>query len=253
MALCWSLDKFGPICRSTEDTALVLAALNGKDAGDPSSLDHGFNYDAATATKGLKIGYSPAWFENATETDKAVLQAVKGMGFEMVEVNLPEMPYGSLITTLEVEAAAAFEELTLTDRDDLLKWQAPQAWPNTFRGAHFLSAVEALQVDRFRRQVMEMMDGIYEKVDVIISPNFAAGLLLITNYTGTPSLTMPIAMEKRQVTQRIGGPELAEDRDPVDLPHTITMWGNMFREDQIIALGRLLEEKFRFDKNRPSL
>ncbi len=253
MALCWSLDKFGPICRSVEDTALVLSALNGAHEDDPSSLDHGFNYNGSDAAKGVKIGYSPAWFEQGTKSDKEALKKLKKMGFELKEVSLPNMPYGSLITTLEVEAAAAFEELTLSNRDDLMKWQEPQAWPNTFRGAHFHSAVEALQVDRFRRKVMQEMAKIYDEVDLLISPNFAAGLLLITNYTGTPSLTLPIAMEKRQITERIGGPKLDSDRDPVNLPHTITLWGNMFREDQIIAVGRMLEESFRFDKNRPAL
>jgi len=265
MALCWSLDKIGPICRYVEDTALVLDVLNGAHAGDASSLDHGFHYDgAADAGEDIIIGYDPAWFEDAKTSDKAVLDRIREMGFNLKEISLPDLPYGSLITTLEVEAAAAFEELTLTNRDDQMRWQENRAWPNTFRRAHFLSAVEALQVDRFRRKVMEAMAGIYDQVDVIISPNFAGNLLLITNYTGTPSLTLPVGMEERLSVPLTGQPESETPDDGLDnseeaaekpklLPHTITLWGNLFREDQILALGRLIEDGVRFHTNRPVL
>ena len=250
MALCWSLDKIGAICRQVDDTALVLAAINGQDNGDPSSLDHGFHYDSDEALKGLKIGYDPAWFENATVTDKAVLERVRKLGLSVSKIKLPDMPFGALITTLEVEAAAAFEELTLSNRDDLMRWQEDRAWPNTFRGAHFLSAVEALQVDRFRRKVMAAMADIYDQVDVIISPNFTGGMLLITNYTGTPSLTVPVGMEKRASVPLTGQPAPTESPALKLLPHTFTLWGNMFREDQILALGRKLEEGTGFYTNR---
>lgn len=253
MALCWSLDKLGPICRFSEDTALVLSALNGSDKADPCALDWGFAYDTQqSAAEDITIGYNPAWFEGATATDTAVLSLLKEMGFKLTEVTLPELPYNTLFTTVEVEAAAAFEELTLSNRDDLLKWQEPEAWPNTFRAAHFISAVEALQVDRFRRQVMEMMAGIYSKVDILISPNFT-DLLTITNYTGTPSLTLPVGMENRQTLPRIGVEKVDVNRKSFPHPHAITLWGNMFREDQLIAVGRLLEESLRFHINRPEL
>lgn len=253
MSLCWSLDKIGPICRFVEDTALVLEALNGGHSGEPGSINWGFAYDGQTAMgEDIKIGYDPAWFEEAAVSDKAALSALRQMGFELTEIKLPELPYNVLFTTVEIEAAAAFEELTMSDRDDLLKWQSRQAWPNTFRGAYFISAVEALQVDRFRRQVMEMMDGIYQTVDVIICPNFL-DMLLITNYTGTPSLTLPITMENRQTIPRKGIEKVDPDRKATPHPHAITLWGNMFREDQLLAVGRLLEEKFRFHENRPEL
>ncbi|MBL4639817.1 MAG: amidase [Kordiimonadaceae bacterium] len=254
MALCWSLDKLGPLCRSVEDTALVLGALNGADDSDPSSIEWGFEYDGPTAAgEDIKIGYDPAWFETATASDKAVLTHLRNMGFKLTEIKLPDMPYGSLLTTLDVEAAAAFEELTLSNKDDLLKWQEDRAWPNTFRSAHFISAVEALQVDRFRRKVMEMMAGIYEQVDVIVCPNFTGDLLVITNYTGTPSLTLPVGMEERQSVGRIGEPTPDSRREKSPHPHAITLWGNMFREDQLLAVGRLLEESLRFSRNRPDL
>ncbi len=253
MALCWSLDKLGPICRSAEDTALVLSVLNGGDKKDPCAIDWGFSYDTQqSAAEDIKIGYDPAWFSEATTTDLVVLDALKEMGFNLTEISLPDLPYNTLFTAVEVEAAAAFEELTLTNKDDLLRWQEPEAWPNTFRAAHFISAVEALQVDRFRRQVMEAMATLYEEVDVIISPNFT-DMLTVTNYTGTPSLTLPVGMESRQTLPRIGVEKVDINRKSFPHPHAITLWGNMFREDQLVAIGRLLEEKLRFAENRPSL
>jgi len=256
MALCWTLDKIGPICRSVEDTALVLGVLNGAHVADPSSLDHGFEYDGVAAiAEDIKVGYDPAWFEEAAPSDKRVLEKVREMGFKPTEIKLPDMPYGALFTTLEVEAAAAFEELTLSNRDDLMRWQEDRAWPNTFRGAHFLSAVEALQVDRFRRKVMEAMADIYEQVDVILCPNFAGNMLIVTNYTGSPSLTLPVGLEERGNVP-LTGEAPAEKPQTVakNLPHSITLWGNMFREDQLLAVGRLLEESLRFSAlNRPKL
>ena len=256
MALCWSLDKIGPICRYVEDTALVLDVLNGAHTGDASSLDHGFEYDGVKAiAEDIKVGYDPAWFEEATASDKAVLTRIREMGFKLSEIKLPDMPYGTLVTTLEVEAAAAFEELTLSDQDDLMRWQEDRAWPNTFRAAHFHSAVEALQVDRFRRKVMEAMATVYDTVDVIVCPNFTGGMLMITNYTGTPSLSLPVGMEERgNVPLTAHNPPENAQTVAKSLPHSITLWGNMFREDQLLAVGRLLEEGIRFhNSNRPDL
>jgi Asp-tRNA(Asn)/Glu-tRNA(Gln) amidotransferase A subunit family amidase len=255
MALCWSLDKFGPICRYVEDTALVLDAVNGADIGDPSSLDWGFEYNAAQATAiDIKIGYNPAWFEgdSVTASEKAILAHVQEMGYTLQEISLPELPYGSLITLLEVEAAAAFEELTLTDRDDLMQWQEPRAWPNTFRAAHFHSAVEAVQLDRFRRKVCEIMANVYKQVDVILCPSFTGSMLTITNYTGHPCLVMPVGMEERPTVPLTGSSNT--EAGPVrSVPQGFTLWGNMFREDQIIALGSLLERQINFKTNRPKL
>lgn len=255
MALCWSLDKFGPICRYVDDTALVLAAVNGVDAGDPSSLDWGFEYDAAAlAASEIKIGYDPAWFDgdSVNPLDKAMLDQVRGLGFPMQEVKLPDLPYGTLITLLEVEAAAAFEELTLSNRDDEMGWQEARAWPNTFRAAHFYSAVEAMQLDRFRRQVMQAMHDIYQQVDVIACPSFTGGMLTITNYTGHPCLVLPTGMENRESVPLTGEPVPAE-RPTHRVPRGFTLWGNMFREDQILALGSLLERQIGFKANRPAL
>ena len=255
MALCWSLDKFGPICRYVEDTALVLAAVNGADDGDPSSIDWGFEYDArAAAAQDIKIGYNPAWFEgeNVTKSEKAMPDMVRELGFDLTEITLPDLPYGSLITLLEVEGAAAFEELTLSNRDDLMTWQEPRSWPNTFRSAHLHSAVEAMQLDRFRRQVMQAMAEVYKQVDVILCPNFAGGMLLITNYTGHPCLIFPAGMESRETVPLTGQP-VPEERPVKSVPQGFTLWGNMFREDQLLAVGSLLERQIGFKANRPVL
>ncbi len=255
MALCWSLDKFGPICRYVDDTALVLAAINGADAGDPSSLEWGFDYDAAATTASdIKIGYDPAWFDGDTVNplDKAMLEQVRALGFPMREIKLPDMPYGALITLLEVEAAAAFEELTLSNRDDEMTWQENRAWPNTFRAAHFYSAVEAVQLDRFRRKVMQAMHDIYSQVDVIACPSFTGGMLTITNYTGHPCLVFPVGMEERESVPLTGQP-VPDERPMRTVPRGFTLWGNMFREDQILAIGGLLEREMDFKANRPAL
>lgn len=254
MALCWSLDKLGPICRYSEDTALVLAGINGAHAGDAGSFDHGFEYDGrAAAAADIRIGYDPADFNDATASDRLVLDRLREMGFRFTDVRLPSFPYDSLMTILEVEAAAAFEELTLSGRDDQLTWQDERAWPNTMRRAHFHSAVEYLQLDRMRRKLMQEMARLYKTVDVIISPNFAGDWLTATNFTGGPSLTLPVGMEERGNVLLTGQGEPDNPSPPKKLPHAITLWGNLFREDQLIALGRLLEDSLQFQLNRPVL
>ena len=154
MALCWSLDKIGPICRSVEDTGMVLSALNGAGPGDPATIEAGLQFDAHAGLDGLRLGYLPGAFgEGATEMDHAGLEAARGLGIEVVEVFLPGLPYGSLMKVLYAEAAATFEQLTLDGRDDTLTWQDTAAWPNVFRRARFLSAVDHVQLDRLRWRV----------------------------------------------------------------------------------------------------
>ncbi|MBC7140611.1 MAG: amidase, partial [Rhodobacteraceae bacterium] len=156
MSLCWSLDTIGPICRYVEDTALVLAVINGADPADRSSIQAPFSFDAGRDLSGLKIGYLPEAFgEGATEIDHAALAAVCELGLDVVEASLPDLPYGALMNTLYAEAAAAFEHLTLEGLDDTLTWQDEGAWPNTFRKARFLSAVDHVQLDRLRYLVMQ--------------------------------------------------------------------------------------------------
>ena len=237
MALCWSLDKIGPICRTVEDCAIVLAAINGADPGDPSSIDVPLSFDATRSVRGKRVGYSPKWFEGrgASDLDRAALSAARRTGVELVEIELPDLPYGTLMTILLVEAAAAFEELTLSDRDDELVWQDPRAWPNSFRTTRFTPAVELLQAQRFRRLVCEMMAEQFEGLDAMISPSYAASLLLITNNTGHPSLTIRCGF-----------------RDD-GTPSGITLWGGLFDEGTLCGIGMALERELGVWDRRPPL
>lgn len=235
MALCWSLDKIGPIARTVEDCLLVLDAINGADIGDPSSLDMPLNFDARRSVRGLRLGYDPAWFEEdgATALDHRALDAARQAGLRLVRIELPDWPYQTLMTILTVEAAAAFEELTLTNRDDELLWQEPEAWPNIFRQTRLTPAIEYVQAQRFRRMVMEMMADRFADVDAIISPSFAGALLLITNCTGHPSLTIRCGLTE-------GG-----------RPHGITLIGPLFDEGTLCNIGMALEGELDVWHERP--
>ena len=157
MTLCWSLDKLGPMTRSVEDAMLVLRVITGPDAGDVSSLPSHLDFDGNASPNGLRVGYFPKWMNEspATGVDRAALDAVKNAGMVPVEVSLPDWPYTSLQHILFAEAAAAFEELTLGGGLTTLKVQVPDAWPNLFRQARFLSAVDFVQADRLRRRVAQ--------------------------------------------------------------------------------------------------
>jgi Asp-tRNA(Asn)/Glu-tRNA(Gln) amidotransferase A subunit family amidase len=237
MALGWSLDKIGPIARTVEDCMLVLAAINGADLGDPSSLNMPLNFDARRSVRGLRLGYDPAWFEEdgATVLDRQVLEAARQVGLRLVRIELPDWPYQTLMTILMVEAAAAFEELTLSGRDDELSWQEPQAWPNLFRQTRFTPAIEYVQSQRFRRMVMEMMAGQFTEVDAIISPSYAGSLLLITNNTGHPALTLRCGFK--------------ED----GTPHGITLIGPLFDEGTLCSIGMALERELDVWRERPTM
>ncbi|MDG2133318.1 MAG: amidase [Phycisphaerales bacterium] len=234
MSLCWSLDKIGPICRSVNDTGIVLDAINGFDPRDASSVGVPFAHDPTEGVAGLRIGWNPAWFENANPADRLAIDHLRDAGCELVEVELPELPYDALLLTLFAEAAAAFESLTRSGEDDSLKWQAPQAWPNGFRKAWFIPAVEAVQADRVRRQAMDVMADVMDRVDALATPAFAANLLLITNATGHPTLVQPIAFDDGR-------------------PHGFTIIGRLFDEGTLCRLGRELERRFDVVDRHPEL
>jgi Asp-tRNA(Asn)/Glu-tRNA(Gln) amidotransferase A subunit family amidase len=192
MTLCWSRDKLGPMTRSVEDTMLVLRAIAGPDAGDLASVPAHLDFDANDSVKGLRVGYFPAWMKEApaTEVDRAALDTIKSVGMVPVEVSLPDWPYDSLQLILFAEAAASFEDITLDGRADQLKAQVPDAWPNLFREARFLSAVDFVQADRFRRMVAGELARIFSKVDLLLVPSLRDEMLTISNFTGQPSLTL---------------------------------------------------------------
>ena len=249
MALCWSLDKFGPICRYTEDTALVLAAVNGYDAADMSSIAAGFSYDGNDDFRALRIGYAPAWFEEAHEVDAAALDALRGLGVNLVEIDAPSEPADPLIATVLCESAAAFEELTLSGRDDEMVWQVDRAWPNSWRQARLYSAVDYVQVDRLRRRHMQEFDRIFQSVDALFGPSFAGGMLTRTNYTGHPQLAIRAGFE--EIPSRNGPPE---EGAPIHrVPRSVSFWSPLFAEGNALVAGRALEEALGVADERPPI
>ena len=240
MALCWSLDKIGPMTRFAADAAPVLAAINGADAGDPASLDHGFAYEADIDLSGLKLGYDPAWFEEAAEPDRAALEAARDLGATLVEVRLERKPYDSLLIQLEAEAAAAFEHLTLEDLDDRLRWQEPAAWPNTWRRARFSSAIDYVNADRLRREAMAAVHDLFDEADALIGPNFAGDMLVATNFTGHPQMAIRSGFTDQPTRTLFGAP--AEDSGETRrVPHATSLWAPLFEEGRLIALAARLE------------
>ncbi|WP_291896454.1 amidase [Maricaulis sp.] len=252
MALCWSLDKIGPITRSVEDAGLVLEVLNGFDRQDPGAIEMGFSADFTRDVRGMRVGFDPAWFELGSDADRATLEAARSAGVDLVEITLPDLPYDALFAVVEAESAAAFEELTLTDQDDDLRWQAPFAWPNTWRQARFISAIDLINVDRFRRQVMREMHTLFEGLDAMIGPNFAGAMLTITNYTGHPQLAIKSGFN--EIASRA-----AFDVEPANpdtlyrVPQTTSLWAPLFQEGNILALGREIENRLGVADMRPPL
>lgn len=260
MALCWSLDKLGPLCRSVEDTALVLSVINHHDPRDPSSLDVPFGYDGGDhdprSLVGVRIGYDPAWFEGdepELAIDREALDRLGSLGADLVELELEKLPYPGLTPILLAEAAAAFEQLTLEDRDDLLTWQSPEAWPNTFRMARFIPAIDLIQAERLRRRVLESIEDLFARtgVGLLCSPSFAGPLMTITNFTGHPSLTVRIGFVEAPTRTIYGAP--AEPLDPTRhrVPHGMTLWGRLFDEGRLIRVGRALEQAMGVGGERP--
>ena len=257
MTLCWSMDKLGPMARCVEDTLLVLAAITGPDAGDLSSVPSRLDFEAEGAVAGLRVGYFPAWMKEspATEVDRAALATVSRLGMSLVEVSLPDWPYGSMNTILFAEAAAAFEELTLSGGLDQLKMQVPDAWPNTFRQSWFLSAVDYVQADRLRRKVAQEMARILSTVDVLLVPSLRDEILTITNFTGHPSLTLPAGFVEVGEARSDWAPDPARPLPKFSpkkrVPHGITLVGRLFDEGTIGRAGIALEKAFGVRGERP--
>ena len=257
MTLCWSLDKLGPMTRSVEDALLVLCAISGPDAGDAASVPSHLDFDANTSVRGLRVGYFPAWMKEhpATDVDRAALETVKKIGMEPVEVSLPDWPYDSLNLILFAEAAAAFEELTLSGGLRELKAQVPDAWPNIFRQARFLSAVDFVQADRLRRKVAAEMARVMSEVDLLLVPSLRDEILVITNFTGHPSLTMRAGFVEVTKARSDWAPDpehpLPTFATPRRVPHGVTLIGRLFDEGTIGAAGLALERAFGVVRERP--
>ena len=257
MALCPSLDKVGPICRGVEDTAMVLAALNGPDPADRGSIAAPFGFDAHQGLAGLRLGFLPdAFGEGATEVDHAALEAARALGLPLREVHLPDLPYKALANVVNAEAAAQFEDLTLSDADDLLGWQDPGAWPNLFRMARFLSAVDHVQLDRLRYRVMQALDGLFREIDVLIGPFNTGPMLIASNFTGHPCLHLRAGFLRSGTRQRgtLGARAPMVAPGPAfDVPQGISLWGRLFDEQAVLRVGLALEQHLGVADRRPTL
>ena len=258
MTLCWSLDKLGPMTRSVEDAMLVLQAITGPDAGDPSSLSSHFDFDPTAAIAGLKVGYIAQWMKEspATDVDRAAMETMKKLKLELREVTLPDWPYNSLMTVLFAEGAASFEELTLSGQMGSLKAQVKDAWPNLFRQSRFLSAVDFVQADRLRRRVVLEMARLFQEVDILLVPSLRDEQLTITNFTGHPSLTLRAGFVEVSEARSDWAPDPAHPlprfTPPRRVPHGITLLGRLFEDGLIGQVGVALEQAFGVVQEHPA-
>ena len=250
MALCWSLDKLGPMARSVEDTLLVLHAITGPDAADAYSVPGKLDFDASASVHGLRVGYFPNWMKQdpATEVDRAALRTIPQLGMVPVEVSLPDWPYDDLDVILFAESAASFEEITLDHRVDQMRAQVPDAWPNTFRQSRFLSAVDFVQADRLRRRVALEMERIFSQVDLLLVPSLRDEMLTITNFTGHPSLTLRAGFIEVSEARSDWAPDpahpLPKFNPPRRVPYGVTLIAKPFEEGTLGSAGIALERAF---------
>jgi Asp-tRNA(Asn)/Glu-tRNA(Gln) amidotransferase A subunit family amidase len=258
MALCWSLDKLGPMTRSVEDSLLVLQAISGPDPGDVSSVPCHLDFDATAPVAGLRVGYFPGWMtaNPATDVDRVALELVKKLGMTAKEVSLPNWPYSSLMLILFSEAAAAFEELVLSHGVDQLKAQVADAWPNLFRESRFLSAVDFVQADRLRRKVAGEMARIFGEVDLLLVPSLRDEMLTIGNFTGHPSITFRAGFVEVGQARSDWAPDPANPlptfSPPRRVPHGVTLIGRLFDEGTIGRVGIAMEQALGVGRERPT-
>ena len=255
MTLAWSLDKLGPMTRSVEDAMLVLHAISGPDAGDLGSGPSHLDFDAGRDIKGLKVGYFPAWMAAATDVDRHALAQLEKLGLQSVQVSLPDWPYNSLNAIIFAESAAAFEELTLSRQVDQLKVQVPDAWPNTFRQSRFVSAVDYVQADRFRRLVAQEVQRVLTEVDLLIVPSMSDDMLTIGNFVGVPSLTLRAVFIEVSEARSDWAPDpdhpLLKFDPPRRVPHGVTLIGRLFDEGTLARVGLALERSLNVIDERP--
>ncbi|WP_295673309.1 amidase [uncultured Mucilaginibacter sp.] len=239
MALCWTSDKVGPICRSAEEDAIVFNYIHGTDKKDASAIDFAFNYTGSVDIKKLKIAYVKNYIDTLPEnsTEKQTLATLKKMGATVTGINFPDNLHGdeTLSLIIGVESAAAFDELTRTNQDDLMVQQGKDRWPNTFRTSRFVPAVEYLNACRYRYQVMTQMDPFLDKYDVIITPPETGDQLAITNLTGNPSVTLPNGLLKN------------------NMPASISFIGKHFSEAKLLAFAKAYQEYTGYNLKHPAM
>ncbi|MFW6383630.1 MAG: amidase [Nanoarchaeota archaeon] len=237
MALSWTMDKIGPICRTAKGSAMVFDAIKGPDNIDLTVKDYAFNFDASKDVSSLKVGYLKNLFEEdygAKQNDSITLQKLKEMGVELEEVSLPEdLPVEAMNFILNVEAAAAFDKLTRTEKDDELTRQVKDAWPNVFRSARFVPAVEYIQANRMRTMVMDEVNKLFIDYDVIVTPSFGGNQLLMTNLTGHPCVVIPNGFDEE------------------NHPTSISFIGNLHREEPLLELANAYQEATEHEDKHP--
>ncbi len=258
MALAWSMDKIGPICRSVEDCALVFQAIHGTggkvEGVDPATVDRPFEWPPRVNPMKLKVGFVEAAFEedrakNAKtdeqkarvkewqDFDRRTLEELRKIGFKLIPIKLPDRyPVDALSFILTAEAATAFDDLTRSGRDDLLERQVADAWPNTFRQGQMISAVEYLRANRIRTLVIEEMRKTMSEVDAYVSPSYGGRNLLLTNLTGHPTVVLPNGFRSSDGT-----------------PTSITFVGNLYGETEVLAVARAYQQATDYHLKRPRL
>jgi Asp-tRNA(Asn)/Glu-tRNA(Gln) amidotransferase A subunit family amidase len=239
MVLCWSLDKAGPICRSAEDNAIVYYYMKGTDGKDAGSVDHAFNYNQKKDVKKLRIAYAENYFKRLPKDalEWKVLDAYKSMGVNVQPVVFPDSavyPANLVSVILNAESAAAFDELTRTNRDDLIERQDKDFWPNSFRSARLIPAVEYINANRYRSALCQKLQEFMKNYDVVIVPTFAGSQLSITNLTGNPVVCMPMGFNQR------------------NLPVSVTLIGNLYDEASILEAAKAYQDKTDHHKKHPA-
>jgi len=237
MALSWSMDKIGPICRSVEDCALVFQAIHGADGIDRTAVDMPFNYKNEVDLKDLRIGYIKDYFEadyNNKTNDSLTLEVLKELGAELIPMKLPQQSYyNNLRLIINVESAAAFDALTRSNQDSLLVRQSRYAWPNIFRQARFVPAVEYIQANRLRMQLCREMHEAMNDFDVIVTPSYGGNQLLLTNLSGHPCVVVPNGYTES------------------GSPTSISFIGNLYDEAKILAAAKAYQAATQFEENHP--
>ena len=237
MALSWSMDKIGPICRSVEDCAIVFSAIHGPDANDPSTIDAPFHYSPKTDLQNIRVGYLEKDFAADYpfhENDSLTLEQFRNMGVTLIPIELPDMPINDISFILEAEAAAAFDELTRSNRDTLLIRQIKNAWPNVFRQSRFIPAVEYINANRVRSVLIHAMDMILQDVDIYLAPSWQGDNLLLTNLTGHPCVVLPNGFHE-------------------GTPTSITFMGKLFDEGRLLGVAKAYQDATGFHLKHPDL
>jgi len=235
MALSWSMDKLGPMCRSVDDCALVYSMIKGSDGIDHSVVDVPFQVPVKKELRSLRIGYVESAFNDSStiDNDRSVLDRLRDLGYDLIPIELPEFPTNSLSFLLNVEAAAAFDELTRSNRDDELVRQVKWAWPNVFRTARHVPAVEYVQANRARMVLSQKMSVLFKDIDVYVIPSFWGDNLLRTNLTGHPCVVLPNGFNDKGI------------------PTSISFIGDLYMDGEVISVARSYQRGTGWHKRYP--